>query len=65
MNFENEKEEEKNKPQKRGKDLISYNRLSKNKNDNQSATIEKFDQLENQFKEDYALHFIFDKIKNK
>ena len=66
MNFEDEKEEiVKNKPEKKGNDLISYNKLSKNKTDNQSATREKFDKLENQFNEDYALHFIVDKIKNK
>ena len=65
MNCDDEKEEEnKNKSNRIGSDLISYNKLAKNKDDNQSATREKFDKLENQFNEDYALHFIVDKIKN-
>ena len=64
MNFEDENnEEEINKSIKKGNDLISYNKLTKNKTDNQSTSREKFEQLENQFNEDYALYFIVDKIK--
>ena len=60
----NEKEEEDNF-KKDNNFFISSKKIAKDETDKQSATREKFDKLEAQFNEDYAISFIIKKIKNK